>query len=87
MTTALTSQSTCTDTMSSMRSSSRSVAQVADRQRLGRRAQGHQGQDLALVDRRQRMLAGDRRVAGRAVFVDAGTLNIDGRAASDSSGR
>ena len=71
MTTALTSQSTCTETMSSMRLEQPLVAQVPDRQRLGRGAQRHQRQDLALVDvERQRMLAGDRRVARRAVFVD-----------------
>ena len=65
------------------------VAQVADRERLGRRAERHQRHDLALVDvERQRMLAGDRRVARRAVSRRrASTVKVDGRAASVSSGR
>ena len=47
------------------------VAQVADRERFGRGAQRHQRQDLLLVDvERQRMLAGDRRVARGAGLVD-----------------
>ena len=40
------------------------VAQVADRERLGRMAERHQRDDLALVDvKRERMLAGDRQWA------------------------
>ena len=60
--TASVSQSTCTATMSSMRLDQALVAQIADRQRLGRGAERHQRHDLALVDvERERMLAGDRR--------------------------
>ncbi len=47
------------------------VAQVAERQSLGRRAQRHQRDELVLVDvERERMLARDRRVANVAVLVD-----------------
>ena len=59
------------------------------RERLGRGAQRHQRDELVLVDvERQRMLAGDRRVARVAGLVDgASTANVDGRAAFVSSGR
>ena len=64
------------------------VAQIADGERLGRRAQRHQRDELVLVDvERQRMLARDRRVARRAGLVDRATVNVDGRAAFVSSGR
>ena len=51
------------------------VAQIADHQRLGCCAQGHDGEDFALVDiDRQRMLAGDGRGFDLAAFIDG----IDG---------
>jgi len=47
------------------------VAQVPDRERLGRGAKRHDGENLLLVDvERERMLAGDRRLARLAVLVD-----------------
>ena len=51
------------------------VAQVADRQRLRRGAQRHQGENLAFVDiERQRVLAGDGRDPLLAVFVERGDV-------------
>ena len=47
------------------------VAQITDRERLGRLAEGHQRDDFALVHvERERMLARDRRRHGFAALVD-----------------
>jgi hypothetical protein len=55
------------------------IAQVPDRERLGRRAERHQRQDFLLVDvERERMLAGYGHVAHRAVLVDGGHVERRG---------
>ena len=54
------------------------VAQVTYRERLGRRAERHDGEQLVLVDiERQRVLAGDRGLARRSVLVDG--AHLEGR--------
>ena len=46
------------------------IAQVSERERFGRGTERHQRQQLLLVDvERQRMLAGDRRIARRACLI------------------
>ena len=66
--------------MSSMEVDQALVAQIADRQRLGRMAERHQGDDLALVDvQRERMLAGDRGRHHLAALVVG--LDLEGRRA------
>ena len=68
---ASTSQSTVIDSTSSMRLHEPLVAQVAEHQQLGRGAERHQRDELALVDEdRQRPLGGNRDAAPLAELVE-----------------
>ena len=68
---APTSQSTVIDSTCSTRIDQPLVAQVTEHQQFGLRAQGHQRDQLALVDeQRQRPLVGDMDRAPFAVFVE-----------------
>ena len=75
------SQSTCTAAISSIDCDQPLVAQVADGERLGRLAEGHQRDDLALVDvERERMFAGDGGGHRFAALVDR--LDVEGERAA-----